>query len=127
MIRVLPFLVELVLVVYCLIDAVQADEARVRNLPKWAWILLMILIPILGCVAWLIAGRPAGPRIRTTPAPPPATGYPQYRQPVAPDDDPEFLARLRQQNQDSDLLKRWEDDLKRREEELRKTEDDPSD
>ena len=39
---------------------------------------------------------------------------------VAPDDDPEFLAKLAKDNSDNaDFLKKWEDDLKRREQELR--------
>ena len=42
---------------------------------------------------------------------------------VAPDDNPEFLHSLREENKkDESLLKDWEADLRRREEELKKRE-----
>lgn len=44
--------------------------------------------------------------------------------PVAPDDDPEFLRSIeeRSRRQDSELFRRWEEDLRRREEDLRRRE-----
>lgn len=128
MIRLLPFALELLLVVFCLIDCVQANDARVRNLPKWAWVIMIILIPIVGCIAWLFVGRPTrGTAGRE--APKPATrpaGFEQYPRPrpKAPDDDPEFLRSLKRSNTEhEDLLHKWEEDLKRREEELHKDDD----
>ncbi|MFB9376320.1 PLD nuclease N-terminal domain-containing protein [Kineococcus gynurae] len=58
MIRILPALLELALLVFCLIDCIQTDKDRVRNLPKVAWIVLIILLPLVGGIAWLVAGRP---------------------------------------------------------------------
>ena len=58
MLRVLPTLIELGLLLYCLIDCIQAPEGTVRNLPKWAWIILIILVPLIGPLAYLFAGRP---------------------------------------------------------------------
>jgi hypothetical protein len=130
MIRLLPYAIELALVLFCLIDCVQSDEHRVRNLPKWAWIVLIILIPIVGCVVWLFAGRPtrasAGggvpwPTTKTA-------GFPEYerprQRPKSPDDDPEFLRSLKKSNTEhEDLLRKWEEDLKRREDEARKDEE----
>ncbi len=53
-------LLELALTVYCLIDAVQTDELVIRNLPKLAWIFIILLFPIVGGVAWLVqVARPA--------------------------------------------------------------------
>jgi hypothetical protein len=44
---------------------------------------------------------------------------------VAPDDNPEFLKSLREENEkDESLLKDWEADLRRREEELKRREQD---
>jgi hypothetical protein len=130
MIRLLPYAIELALVLFCLIDCVQSDEHRVRNLPKWAWIVLIILIPIVGCVVWLFAGRPtrasagggvAWPTTKTA-------GFPEYerprQRPKSPDDDPEFLRSLKKSNTEhEDLLRKWEEDLKRREDEARKDEE----
>ncbi|GAA4360937.1 PLD nuclease N-terminal domain-containing protein [Angustibacter luteus] len=95
MLRVVLYLVQLSLLVYCLIDCIQSDTKRVRNLPKIAWIILIVLIPLAGPIAWLIAGRPA----RDGGAPPwrpGTTGGPTRPSsaPRGPDDDPDFLRRL---------------------------------
>lgn len=57
-VRYLPVLLDIALTVYCLIDCLQTDEVVVRNLPKTGWILLILLFPVVGPVAWLVAGRP---------------------------------------------------------------------
>lgn len=125
--RGLPVLLELGLTIFCLIDCVQTPEISVRNLPKWGWIVMILLFPLLGSVAWLVAGRPtASERARAG-----ATGYPEYERPrrpgpTAPDDDPEFLRAIGQVNTEHEqTLKRWEDDLKRREDELKRRDQDP--
>jgi phospholipase D-like protein len=92
--RLLPYAVVLILWIYCCIDCIQTDEPEVRNLPKPAWLLLVVLFPPLGSLAWLVAGRPVlQPGARAP------TGGRQPRRAsgraTAPDDDPEFLATLR--------------------------------
>lgn len=132
-IRFLPLIVELGLTIFCLIDCIQAPDGAVRNLQKGWWLLLILFFPILGGIAWLVAGRPT----RETAAPY-ATGYPEYQRErwdrsstrsgararvVAPDDDPEFLRELGRVNSEhEDTLKKWERDLARREEDLRRRE-----
>ena len=86
MLRYLPTLVVVGLLVYCLIDCVQAPSEVVRALPKPVWLLVILLLPLLGSVAWLLAGRPDGQGRRGGPPPP--------RRPQGPDDDPDFLRRL---------------------------------
>ena len=127
MIRLLPYAIELALVVFCLIDCVQSDEHRIRNLPKWAWVVVIILLPILGAVIWLFAGRPTRASAgREAPRPSGRTaGFPGYQRPTsrptAPDDDPEFLRSLKKRNTEhDDLLRKWEEDLKRREDDISK-------
>lgn len=88
MVRVLPFVVELVLVVYCLIDVWQAEAERVRLMPKWAWVALIVVLPLFGGVAWLLAGRPDSSGRYG----PPSRPGPQA--PRGPDDDPDFLRGL---------------------------------
>ncbi len=102
MLRYLPFLLSLALTVYCLIDAAQTDETAVRTLPKIAWILLILLVPLVGPVAWLVAGRPL--KTTATPARAPQEPWQSPRQqreqerrnrpPRGPDDDPDFLKDL---------------------------------
>jgi hypothetical protein len=58
MIRFLPGLVVFVLWIYCLVDVIGTRDDRVRNLPKIAWILVVLLFPFVGSIAWLAVGRP---------------------------------------------------------------------
>lgn len=117
--RVLLVAIVLFLLVYCLFDTIRADDARIRTLPKALWLLLVIFLPIAGPVAWLVAGRP-GP-VFLTATPTGGTAHPHPGGVVrAPDDDPAFLASLRQNDAEhEELLRLWEADLKRREEDLR--------
>lgn len=82
MLRYLPVLLSLALTIYCVVDALQTEETAVRALPKIAWLVLILLFPLVGPVAWLIAGRPPRRPRRTPPRP---------RGPMGPDDDPDFL------------------------------------
>jgi hypothetical protein len=122
-VRVLPFAVELALLVFCLVDCIQADPARIRNLPKGVWILLVIVLPLVGGVAWIVAGRPVRAPGAAVPWPSTATsGFPEYERPrpLAPDDDLEFLAGLRASDDRHERMMRdWEADLRDREQRLR--------
>ena len=96
MLRYVPALLSLALTVYCVIDALQTDEADMRNLPKLAWVMLVLLFPVVGPVAWLLAGRP---RRGTPPAGRRGSRYDPRRDrdrrgPLGPDDDPDFLKDL---------------------------------
>ena len=128
MTRGLPVLLELGLTIFCLIDCIQTPQIAVRNLPKWAWIVLILLFPLIGGVAWLVAGRPVpGARRQDY-----VSGYPEYRRdpagPLGPDDDPAYLHELGRMNTEHEqLLQTWEDDLRRREQELRHRDDDSGD
>jgi hypothetical protein len=114
---------------FCLFDVITTDESQMRNLSKTWWIVIVLFFSVVGSIMWLVAGRPQG-------AGAPGTSYrggaggtryggesglQPVKRPLAPDDDPEFLEQVRRQNaEDKDLLRRWEDDLRRREDELRK-------
>lgn len=122
MLRLLPFAVELALLVFCLIDCIQTPEGSARNLGRTAWIFVIILIPIAGPVAWLVAGRPTSrDGRRSVPWPSTATaGFPEYERPApprGPDDDPEFLAQVerRERAEHERLLAQWEAQLRERE------------
>jgi hypothetical protein len=119
MVRVEGGLVLLLLAldVFCVIDLVQTREGEVRNLPKIAWLLLILLFPPIGSIAWLVAGRPqpaAGRRAadgRATPA------YPEYDRPgratgPTPESDEEFLRRVRERAEEQ-RRKAAEDKLRR--------------
>ena len=74
----------LLFTVFVTVFAASAKKNEVRNLPKWAWILICLFIPIVGGLLYLVLGRPSGGpknRFRRTKI-------------VAPDDDPSFLRDL---------------------------------
>lgn len=89
-----------VLWVYCLVRAITARDDEVRNLPKIVWIFLIIIVPLVGSIAWLAAGQPLNrpaPRSRHERA---APAYPEYDRPgraaaTDPEADEEFLRKVR--------------------------------
>ncbi len=90
----------LALDVFCVIDVIQAREDEVRNLPKIAWLLLILIFTPIGAIAWLAAGRPQGTVSRSR-YERPATAYPEYDRPgraagVTAESDDEFLRRVRE-------------------------------
>jgi phospholipase D-like protein len=93
-------LVLLALWLFCIIDVIATDEWRVRNLPKWAWLVLVLLLPDIGSIAWLVAGHPWASR-DTAPRTRAAREFPEYDRPgrhvaANPADDEEFLRGLRE-------------------------------
>ncbi len=102
--RGIPVLVLVLLWLYCLFDAIRADPARVRNLPKVAWVVIVLLFVDIGSVLWLVAGRPRGPA-RSTPYKG-NTGIPaEYDRPgravsANPDDDAAFLDGLKRRTEE---------------------------
>ena len=110
MVRVFVFLAaaQLVLLVLAMIGCLSAD--RVRNLPRGLWVAVILLVPLLGPIAYFVFGRPVPPPserpIRRTPP-----------RPTAPDDDPDFLRSVdtEQAQRDRELLAQWEREAQKRE------------
>jgi len=85
---------------FCLFDAITADAATVRNLPKLAWVFLIIFLFDIGAIVWLIAGRPRVGAQRSMPYKGNTGVPPEYDRPgrataANPDDDAAFLAQLK--------------------------------
>jgi len=101
--------------IFCLVDVIVSKEDECRNLPKLLWLLIVLMLPDVGSVLWLIAGRPRGQRqpwpggrrqswqqrtthpTVTSRAPRPRMA-PRPTMPSAganPDDDDEFLRSIR--------------------------------
>lgn len=80
MTRVIPILLLMGITIYSLIDCARTPQEEVRNLPKWAWLLLIIVFEAVAGIAWLLAGRPTK-----------RPSAPKQRRIVPPDDDPDFL------------------------------------
>jgi hypothetical protein len=88
--------------IFCFIDVLLTPESACRNLPKLGWVFIVLLLPLVGSIAWLVAGRPwdrTNASVRSA-RPGTAPRYPEYERPNRraasnPDDDEEFLAGLR--------------------------------
>ena len=80
MLRVLLFVAVVMLTIYCVVELAQTKGARVRAMPRWLWLFVVICVPVVGPLAWLFSGRPSS---RSRP------------RPLAPDEDGDFLRGLR--------------------------------
>ena len=108
--------------IFCIFDVITSDPELVRNLPKLVWLLIVIIVPDVGSIAWLIVGRPRGAAFSPGATSPRVPRQHRSAGPVGPEDSPHFLKSIDEQRR----LKAWEDDLRRREEELRRRDgDDP--
>lgn len=100
------FLLYLALVVYALVDVIQADEEDLGGIQKGFWIVAIVFLPLAGSIAWIVVS--SGARRRRASSGQQVTGFPagqpaparyerrvrsweQQAAPVAPEDDPEFL------------------------------------
>jgi hypothetical protein len=125
MLRALFYAIPIVLAIFAIVDCVQTPDGEVRGLPRVAWLVLIVCIPIAGPIAWLMAGSErGGAESQRTDWPAGPGNEPGLRRPVrrviAPDDDPEFLSQLGRSNSEHDaLLRQWESDLRGREDDLR--------
>jgi hypothetical protein len=86
---------------YAIFDALTAPAERIRTLPKAIWLIIVLLLLDIGAIAWFIWGRPRASVSARAPRSPfgwqshgGSPGGPPRRS-VAPDDDPDFLRRLR--------------------------------
>jgi hypothetical protein len=103
MLRLYEFVGPLVFIfwVYCLIEVILTREDEVRNLAKGFWVLLVLFFPIVGGIAWFVAGRPQARTRRASPYERSVPAFPEYDRPgraagVSPESDEEFLRRVRE-------------------------------
>ena len=88
MIRVLITLLPVALAIYAIADISRTDESQIKLIPKWGWFLISILVPPIGPIAWIIAGKNRNRK------PPRGNRGNRGRGPKGPDDDPDFLKGL---------------------------------
>ncbi|MED5803784.1 PLD nuclease N-terminal domain-containing protein [Gordonia sp. Z-3] len=93
-------LIYLVILVIALIDIINTDDARVRGLPKLAWVALVVIIPLVGALLWLAFGRPAADEFPRRTRSGGGSEFPEYDSPgryipADPEADREFLQQLR--------------------------------
>lgn len=91
-------LIVLALDVFAIVDVILIEQRRVRAVPKFVWIILIVLVPVVGAILWFFTGRAS------------ASGGSQLRT-VAPDDDPSFLRNLRRDEEQDERIRRLEQEL----------------
>lgn len=101
------FLLGLVFAVLALISCLSAEDGQVRALPRLLWVVLILVFPLLGSLAYYFAGRPLRPAPASGTSGWGGVGGGRHRgwaagetrpRPMAPDDDPEFLRRIDPRN-----------------------------
>lgn len=98
MLRVGAVILAVAFYIYTIIDILRTPKAGTRTLPKFVWLLIAVLLPIIGGAFWLLLGRVW-----------PQRGNRGRRNgPKAPDDDPKFLRTLDE--------RAWSDKMRRRRE-----------
>ncbi|WP_430648028.1 PLDc N-terminal domain-containing protein [Agromyces sp. GXS1127] len=96
-----------VFTIYAAVDCALFDRTRIRGLPRGWWIVVILLVPVIGAALWFIVGRGRAIRVgRTNP------------HSNAPDDDPDFLRRLRADAEHEERIRRLEQELEQLDQEL---------
>jgi hypothetical protein len=106
MLKLVFFLLYLALVVYALVDVIQAEEEDLGGIQKGFWIVAIVFLPLAGSLAWIVVSntarrrrRSSGEQVTGFPAGQPAPAryerrtrsWEQDATPLAPEDDPEFI------------------------------------
>ena len=83
----LLLVISLALTLFSFVDCAMREDTQLRKLPKWGWLLVIVLFGTFGSDFYLIAGR-NGAR---TPGIKKPKGKPRI---LPPDDDPDFLRKI---------------------------------
>lgn len=82
--------------IFSILDCAMQAPTRHRGVSKPAWILIVILLPVVGGVLWFTVGRSRASSVRSAPA---------------PDDDPAFLGRIGSISDQDERIRRLEEEL----------------
>ena len=98
-------------IIYSLVECLMTPKHQVRAMPKAAWVLVVLLVPVVGALLWLFLGRAHKAKSA-------AAGRGPAPRVSSPDDDEAFLRQLdvqrRQQARQAELDRR-ESELRARE------------
>lgn len=106
-------LITLALAAAALVDIIVRDESKVRHLPKFVWMLLVILLPVVGSIVWFSVGHDWSATLARVEQPPrPRTAA---AQPVRDDrSTEEQLAELEREIEEYERIRTLEAELEER-------------
>ena len=78
MLRVIAAIIVVAATITAAVECAQTPAPRA--LPRWLWLIVIVVAPVLGPAAWFVVGRTLGRRAGSVVG--------------APDDDPRFLRKL---------------------------------
>jgi hypothetical protein len=120
------------LAVFCFVDVLRSPEAAVPWMPRWGWIVAVLIFPLAASVGWLAAGHQRRLQVRSGKPAAAVDEGPSLADAAAAvrvarsghfgslEEDAALLAQLWDVNEEHErTLRRWEEDLSRREEALR--------
>jgi hypothetical protein len=126
------FIANIAIAAAALISCLSTEDGEVKGLPRIGWVIIILLFPLVGGIAWFVAGRGRQSAGKGGPWRP-GSGFPEHQRPgraVAPDDNPDFLRKIdrdradleaaKMQEQEREMLRKWEEDLRKREDDMRK-------
>jgi hypothetical protein len=102
---VIAIVAVVVFTIYAVVDCALFDRSRIRGLPRGWWIVVILLVPIIGGLLWFLVGRGRSLRFGR------GGGSGGGRRSNAPDDDPEFLRRLRDDAAHEERIRKLEQEL----------------
>jgi hypothetical protein len=93
--------IEIAFMIFAFVDVLLTPNWRVRGVPKVVWVFIVLLLSPIGAILWFVIGKE---KVDSAQAPP-------VRREVHPDDDPEFLARMRVKKDQDERIARLEQEL----------------
>jgi hypothetical protein len=92
--------------IYALIDAISIQRSRVKSLNKAAWVLIILVLPLIGSILWFMIGK------RGAHEPQPSGSRRERPRVLAPDDDPAFLRNATRFEEQEARIRQLEAELK---------------
>lgn len=93
--------VDIAFMIFAFVDVLLAQNWRVRGVPKIVWLVIVLLLSPIGGILWFFIGK--------EPLDSESASAPRRR--VAPDDDPDFLARVRMKDDQDERIRELEQQL----------------
>src|ERR1700712_1258399 len=92
--------VDLAFMIFAFVDVLLTQDWRIRGVPKIVWLIIVLLLSPIGGILWFFIGKE-----------PIDSPIGRAHRPLAPDDDPEFLARVRMKDDQDERIRQLEKPL----------------